>query len=257
MFSNNKFIVFGVPPLERMPYYANSEDTDMTLSREKAANSLNEQLTKELEKMNKHLANLELDLVDIHQLLNDIVDQPEVFNIKNTQDPYWDTCQGKCNDDIDSYVWWDKTHLTGGIHRLIASSILMAGSLSPETYLEDNLDVKSLLEPYKSPIYKAVKNKGEIDKVIQQLNEIQQEQQGVEDDLFMEEEDKAPLFEDKSYVFYAITATVIVSVGFILFVKTKRRRGASLNSLSNLLKSNKDTSTRGRFVPLQNLDSEV
>jgi hypothetical protein len=228
-----------------MPYYLN---TEMASSREKAANELNEQLTKEVQKMNKHLQNLELDLVDIHNLLDDIANQPQLFNIKNTQDPYWDTCQGKCNDDIDTYVWWDKTHLTGGIHRLIADSILQAGSLSPETSLEDDMNIKELLEPYKSPIYEGIKNTGEINRVIQRLNETQEkDEQSTTSDLLED-------IQDRTYVYYGITVTVIVSIGFLLFIKSKRR--SNLSSLSNLLKKNANDN-RGRFVPLRNLDNEV
>ncbi|CAO3621993.1 unnamed protein product [Mucor hiemalis] len=172
IFSTNKFIVFGVPPLESMPFY---RDTDMAPSRERAANRLNELLKKEVEKMNKHLQLLELDLVDVHNLLDDIIEKPEMFDVKNAVDPYWEACQGKCSDEIDSYVWWDKTHLTGGIHRLIANSILLAGSLAPETYLEDSAIVDKLLsEPkshFKSPTYKAKKNTGEIDRIIAKMNE--------------------------------------------------------------------------------------
>lgn len=245
-----------------MPYYAN---TELAQSRENAANQLNEQLTKEVEKMNKHLQNLELDFLDIHRLLDDITRQPQSFNIKNAKDPYWDACQGQCNDDIDSYVWWDKAHLTGGIHRLIANSILMAGSLSPETYLDDTVDVEKLLEEpnthYKSPIYKASKNTGEIERLIQLLNEQkekekqqqqqQQQDQKHEDNIKQNTSTTATNHKGRNYLFYGITATLIVSLAFFIFVK--RRRRTHLGALTNLINNN-----RGRFVPLRNnLDSEV
>ncbi|GAN10432.1 GDSL lipase/acylhydrolase [Mucor ambiguus] len=266
IYASNKFIVFGVPPLERMPFYAN---TDLASSRETAANQLNEQLTKEVEKMNKHLQSLELDLVDIHKMLDDIVDHPSMFEIINARDPYWDACQGQCTDKVDAYVWWDKTHLTGGVHRLIANSILMAGSLAPETYLSDEVDVNQLLQephsPYKSPTYKPKRNTGEIDRVIRKLNEEkekEQHQHQQEDDLLNGQDGQQSPESSSSaaattpthrFVYFGASATIIVSVAFLLFIKTKRRRRNHLAALSGLLKSNTD---RGRFMPLRNMDSE-
>lgn len=255
--------MFGVPPLERMPFYAN---TDLAASRETAANQLNEQLTKEVEKMNKHLQSLELDLVDIHKMLDDIVDHPSMFQIVNAKDPYWDACQGQCIEEIDAYVWWDKTHLTGGVHRLIANSILMAGSLAPETYLSDKVDVNQLLQaphsPYKSPTYKPKRNTGEIDRIIKKLNEEkekEQNQQQHQDNLLDDDRDgqqqqqQQPSTPTHHFVYFGVSATIIVSIAFLLFIKTKRRRRNHLAALSGLLKSNTD---RGRFMPLRNMDSD-
>ncbi|KAI8645876.1 hypothetical protein BD408DRAFT_400034 [Parasitella parasitica] len=263
IFSSNKFIVMGIPPLERMPFYAN---TKLAASREKAANQLDELLTKEVEKMNKHLQSLELDLVDIHKMLDDIVEHPAMFEIINAKEPYWDACQGQCSDEIDSYVWWDKTHLTGGVHRLIANSILMAGSLAPETYLSDVVDVNQLLQephsPYKSPIYKPKRNTGEINRIIKKLNdekaqeqnqqEEQQEEQQLHDLVGGDDRPQAASGTTTHFVYFGLTATVIVSIAFLLFVRTKRRRN-HLAALSGLLKSSND---RGRFMPLRNIDPE-
>ncbi|KAI9362316.1 GDSL-like Lipase/Acylhydrolase-domain-containing protein [Pilaira anomala] len=258
VFSANKFIVFGVPPLERMPYYANN--TNLSESREeRAANQLNELLTKEVEKMNKHSQHLELDLVDVHKLLDDIVDNPELFGLKNANDSYWDTCQGKCTEDIDSYVWWDKTHLTGGVHRLIANSILMAGSLATETYLDDELDIPKLLAEehsiYQSPVYKPQKSTGEIEKVIERLKQEEMDntlpKEQVPSVKEQQEQQKKNNSSTKYYLYFGITATLIVSIAFILFIKTKRR-GNHLAALSGLI--NKPDS-RGRFLPLHNMDS--
>lgn len=236
----------------------------MAPSRERAANRLNELLKKEVEKMNKHLQLLELDLVDVHNLLDDIIEKPEMFDVKNAVDPYWEACQGKCSDEIDSYVWWDKTHLTGGIHRLIANSILLAGSLAPETYLEDSTIVDKLLsEPkshFKSPTYKAKKNTGEIDRIIAKMNEDKKFKDGDNQNGSGKEESKEESIEKTSdklsgaFMFFGVTGTVIVSIGFFLFFKSKRRRN-HLAALSGLLKNKPDN--RGRFVPLRNMDSEA
>ncbi|CEP08360.1 hypothetical protein [Parasitella parasitica] len=261
IFSANKFIVMGIPPLERMPFYAN---TKLASSRGKAANHLDELLTKEVEKMNKHLQSLELDLVDVHKMLDDIVQHPAMFEIANAKDSYWDVCQGQCSDDIDSYVWWDRTHLTGGVHRLIANSILMAGSLAPETYLSDAVDVNYLLQephsPYKSPIYKPKRNTGKIIRIIQKLNDEKAQEQNQKEEQQEEQQLRDLMGDDRPktsgttthFVYFGLSATVIVSIAFLLFVRTKRRRN-HLAALSGLLKSNND---RGRFMPLRNMDSE-
>lgn len=252
-------MVFGVPPLEHMPFYAR---TELAPSREKAANDLNEQLTREVEKMNKHLQSLELDLVDIHKLIDDIVKQPDVFNIKNTREAYWDVCQGQCSDDMDDYVWWDEIHLTGGVHRLIANSILLAGSLAPETFLADDVDVNALLnEPnsrYKSPVYLPKKNTGEIKRIINRMNEDKQRKEQNNDSQGSSLENATgkhtnPDRASKTFIYFGITATVVVCIGFILFVKSKRR-GNQLAALSGLLKNKPE---RGRFMPLRNMDPEV
>ncbi|KAI8876573.1 carbohydrate esterase family 16 protein, partial [Backusella circina FSU 941] len=251
VFSTNKFIVFGVPPLERMPFYAGSY---LESSRETAANQLNEYLTKDTEKMNKHLQSLELDLVDIHKLLDDISDTPDNFGIKNAIEPYWDACQGKCTDDIDSYVWWDKTHLTGGIHRLVSSSILLAGSHAPATELGPSEDVVLALEekdsPYRSPIYKAKKNTGELARVAAKLDtEKKAASEEVEEKELGSEEEGRP---SRNYLVFGIFATGAVCIGFVLFSKS-RKRGSNLSALSSLVKNK----NRGQFVPLRNMDSEV
>lgn len=244
-----------------MPFY---RDSNVAASRERAANRLNELLTKEVEKMNKHLQLLELDIVDVHNLLDDIIENPEMFELKNAVDPYWEACQGKCSDDIDTYVWWDKTHLTGGIHRLFANSILLAGSLAPETYLEDATIVNKLLsEPnsrFKSPIYKSKKNTGEIDRIIAKMNEDKKFKDSDNLNNIGNEETKEESNQkttdrlSSTFMFFGITGTVIVSIGFFLFFKSRRRRN-HLSALSGLLKNKPDN--RGRFVPLRNMDSEV
>lgn len=240
-----------------MPYYANTEEAE---SREKAANHLNEYLKKDVEKMNKHSQHLELDFVDIHRLLDDIVENPELFGLKNAHDSYWDACQGLCADDIDSYVWWDKTHLTGGVHRLIANSILTAGSLASETYLEDSVNVQQLINQttytkYKSPKYKGTKNTGEINRIIEKLKQEKKEKAKEKELNEVEEMVEEVVAEKKSkLIYFGMTCTVVGCIGFFLILKNKRR-GSHLAALSGLLKNNKPD--RGRFMPLRNMDSEV
>ncbi|KAG1464501.1 hypothetical protein G6F46_003004 [Rhizopus delemar] len=256
IFSTNKFIVFGVPPLEKIPYYA---DSPLRLSREQAANELNEYLLKEVQKMNKHLQSVDIDFMDIHQLLDHIVQKPNSFNIKNAVDAYWDACQGQCSDDINSYVWWDKAHLTGGVHRLIADSIAQSGSFATEMEIPKDLDVNALLNnadsKFKSPRYEAKANTGEIDRLIEKMNE--EKQMGNPNIKIDGEAEQEGITKEKgginSYVYFGVAATVIVCIGFVLFNKRAKNRTSHLASLSNLLKKE----DRGRFVPLRNIDSDV
>ncbi|KAI8073496.1 uncharacterized protein B0P05DRAFT_548807 [Gilbertella persicaria] len=248
VFSAHKFIVFNMPPMEQMPFYANTEFAN---TREKATNEFNEFLRKDIEKMNKHLQAIELDLVDVHRLIQDMVEKSDLFEIKNVKDPYWDVCQGQCDDAIDSYVWWDKTHLTGGVHRLIANSILMSGSLAEETSLSNDVDVNALLnEPnshYRSAIYKAKKNTGAMAKQIEKLKK-EDTSTSAENDLEVDQDDS-----HAGFMYLFILCAVLACAGFFLY---KKRKGSHLAALSGLIKNN-NNSDRGRFMPLRNMDSEV
>ncbi|OBZ85084.1 Thermolabile hemolysin [Choanephora cucurbitarum] len=252
-FSHTKFIVFNVPPMEYMPLYAHTEKAE---KKKEAVIQLNEMLRKDIEKMNKHLQAIELDLVDVHKLIQDIVDKPGLFGIQNPQDAYWDHCQGQCADPIDSYVWWDKTHLTGGIHRLIANSILMSGSLAKETYLDDQLNVQQLLNQphsiYRSPIFKAHQATGLMDRLIAEMNQKQHStNQGSGSDLSQDEISSSSSHSQLAYL--AIAGVAVV--GLAAFIVKKKNKTGQLAALSGLIhKNNQD---RGRFMPLRNLDSEV
>lgn len=111
VFSSNRFLVLNVPPVELMPYFAGS---DMEDTRSNIVSKFNELLSKDVVSLNKHHRALEMDLVDVNALISDMVGNPEDFGFKNATSAYWDVCQGQCTDDMDTYVWWDSIHLTGG-----------------------------------------------------------------------------------------------------------------------------------------------
>ncbi|KAI8327145.1 GDSL-like Lipase/Acylhydrolase-domain-containing protein [Blakeslea trispora] len=229
LFSHTKFIVFNLPPMEYMPLYAHTEFAE---NRKEAVDQLNEWLRKDIEKMNKHLQAIELDLVDVHKLIQDVVGKPELFGITNAEDAYWDHCQGQCADPIDSYVWWDKTHLTGGVHRLIANSILMSGSLAKETYLDDQLDVQALLDQphsvYRSPLFKAHQNTGLMDRLIAQMNLEKQNSSGEGSDLTEEEEEQH--VQSSKAVYMVIAGVAIVGMaGWVIQQKKKKGQLVALS----------------------------
>lgn len=94
-----------------MPYFAGS---DMEDTRSNIVSKFNELLSKDVVSLNKHHRALEMDLVDVNALISDMVGNPGDFGFKNASGAYWDVCQGQCTDDMDTYVWWDSIHLTGG-----------------------------------------------------------------------------------------------------------------------------------------------
>lgn len=115
VFRAKRIIVFNVPPLERMPFFADNDDEPTKEKWGMAAREVNRLLQRSVTSLNKHHHALELDLVDVHSLLNDILDNPKVFGFVNAVSPYLDdnTCCRR-NNNIDEYVWWDRTHWTGG-----------------------------------------------------------------------------------------------------------------------------------------------
>ncbi|KAI7886038.1 hypothetical protein K492DRAFT_156545 [Lichtheimia hyalospora FSU 10163] len=173
-FKADRIMVFNVPPLEYMPFFV---DDDNALDRAKwgaAAEQLNRMLRKDIAILNRNHHALKLDLVDIHSLLSDIVANPSTFSFTDASHAYLDACQNGCDNKIDDYLWWDRTHMTGGAHRAIANSILLSGSYAHPT----NLDawtlpqVQALIErpgsPYRSPIYVSPPNSGLIDRIVQE-----------------------------------------------------------------------------------------
>ncbi|KAG1234968.1 hypothetical protein G6F68_003323 [Rhizopus microsporus] len=248
IFSTNRYIVFGIPPLEKMPYFTDKPDKEI---KENAANMLNEYLSNEVQKLNKHIEHLKLDFMDIHRLLDDIVAQPDSFELKNAVDPYWDVCQGQCMDDVNSYVWWDKVHLTGGVHRLIAESILQ--SSNEGAHLPEIEQVNKMIEQtkYRSPQYQPKAQTGLMQKLIEKMQKEKETTKEQEKELEQDVQENSSNLS--YYVYFGISATVIVCIGFILFNKKSSNRASQLASLSNLLKKD----DRGRFVPLRNMDSDV
>ncbi|KAI9019562.1 hypothetical protein CLU79DRAFT_240706 [Phycomyces nitens] len=119
LYGANRFLVFNVLPMEHMPFY---KDSSLATSRGEAAEEFNRLLAKEVTKMNKHHHALALDLIDVHSLLSDLMAKPSDFGFKDASSAYLGQCRERCDGrDVDTYVWWDRTHLTGG--RTLLSAI--------------------------------------------------------------------------------------------------------------------------------------
>ncbi|KAI9494225.1 hypothetical protein BDB00DRAFT_317539 [Zychaea mexicana] len=257
VFGSNRYLVINIPPLEMMPYFNGDE------KRKAAAEELNDQLLKSVTSMNKHHRALEMDLVDVHAMVGDMVEKPSEFGFKDASHAYWEACQGQCTDDLDEYLWWDKVHLTGGAHRAIANSILLSGSLEPKVSLPSVAEVKSTIEGdkrFQSPTYTPQANTGVIDKVVKEIMDAKATEQpeqppAVTDDdrnvtEVEEEDDDLDSDGSFSHIYFVVMVTVLLCIGFVWFAR-RQKRSSRLAALSGLVKNN----GRGRFTPLQNMES--
>ncbi|KAG0176761.1 hypothetical protein DFQ28_011722 [Apophysomyces sp. BC1034] len=264
VFDSNQFLILGVPPMDRMPFFAG---TEMESSRKKASEEFNRLLASEIEGRNKnHHGILKSDFVNVHRLLNDIVADPKILEFTNAVDSYWDACQGRCDAEMDSYLWWDNIHLTGGAHRLIANSIMYSSSSELAIALDDSTDVQALIadptSPFRSPVYSPATHTGLIDKMIEKIqseakettedtNSSDQPKGGKNE----EEEEMSTVVESDSYslrMYVGLVAAAIVCVGFIVFAKTRGTGG--LGALSRLFRNRQD---RGGFMPLRNIETQT
>lgn len=257
-----------------MPYFAGSDLED---SRRKAAADFNALLSQDVVKLNQHHRALELDLVDVYALLRDMASNPDQFGFKDATHAYWDTCQGQCSDDIDSYVWWDKVHLTGGelllfcgvklgfsrinihrtigAHRVIANSILLSGSLEPPVVLESPAEVRKRIaedKRYQSPRYTPQFSRGAVEKAVQEIMAAKATETPA---MSLGDWDKDVQDDDgsSSYIYFALMITLILCIGFVWFLK-RQKSSNNLAALSNLVRNN---GGRGRFTPLRNVETNA
>ncbi|KAG1148282.1 hypothetical protein G6F38_003621 [Rhizopus arrhizus] len=122
VFQANKFLVFNIPPLEYMPYYYNTEQAS---NKSQAVIEINRMLEKDVSNVNKHHHALEMDLVDIHSLVSDIVVDPFIFNYKYATTSIITDCvkSGEPCSSSDEYIWWDDTHFSTALYTLSTMQI--------------------------------------------------------------------------------------------------------------------------------------
>ncbi|KAI8098474.1 GDSL-like Lipase/Acylhydrolase-domain-containing protein [Halteromyces radiatus] len=262
VFGTNRFLMFTLVPMDKMPYF-NKDNDKIALQRQKQAiDNFNQLLHEKVSNLVKHHQSLELDLVDAHDLLKDMVNNPDEFGFKDGQHSFWDTCQGQCHESVDDYIWWDKTHLTGGAHRIIANSILVSGSMEPSVTLPSPEVVDDMIQTpgsrFQSPHYKAKFNTGIIDKLVKEINTAKQDDKNplTQDDDDLDELDEDDWMLRPLYI--GALCTVMLCIGFVLYNKQQSKRrtsdGGSLAALSGLVNRNRDNG-RGRFTPLRNMES--
>ncbi|KAI9025804.1 hypothetical protein CLU79DRAFT_743168 [Phycomyces nitens] len=122
----SRILLFGLPPLEYSPYYANSVHKSKVKQRVSEFNVGLEDAVNDWTSDTK----LNIAFVDNSGLFSYVLGDPEGYNVENVEEAYWETCQGRCTDPIDSYLWWDELHMTGAGHRAIAESIISSNPFS-------------------------------------------------------------------------------------------------------------------------------
>ncbi|KAI8333468.1 GDSL-like Lipase/Acylhydrolase-domain-containing protein [Chlamydoabsidia padenii] len=267
VFETNRFLMFTLAPMENMPYFNNDKTTTMKQQYKKAVDTFNEQLHKKVFNLVGHHQTLELDLVDAHDLLKDMINAPTDFGFKDNsqQQSFWDACQGQCNDSVDEYIWWDKTHLTGGAHRVIANSILISDSLEPSVLLPpaDTVDkwIQTHGSRFQSPQYKPHYNTGLINKIIKTLDDAAAAKEEADQHIGKEDLDNTVVLDDNEEdhwirpLYFGALLTVSLCIGFVIYNKrSKRHGGGNLAALSGLVR-NRNSNGRGQFTPLRNLDT--
>lgn len=113
VFTSDRYLVLNVPPLGHMPYYQ-EQGEEIAANLSQASVEINRGLEKDVANLNKHHHALEMDYVDIHSMINDIVVDPKIFNFKNPVSSYLDQQENDDNNAAKDYIWWDKTHFTTG-----------------------------------------------------------------------------------------------------------------------------------------------
>ncbi|ORX45907.1 hypothetical protein DM01DRAFT_1339863 [Hesseltinella vesiculosa] len=266
VFKTDRFLMFTLAPMDLMPgALALSKKEQQRIKQ--AVDSFNEQLHEKVFAQVKHHHLLELDLVDAHDLLVEVIQRPEDYGFKNGQDAFWDHCQGRCNDKEDDYIWWDKQHLTGNAHHIIAKSILMSDSMEPSVNLPFLDQVRTKVDQphsiFHSPLYhKPHTHTGLLDRLVQQINDAKKQQ---DKEITADDNEQTAVDAEEGFwlqpLYWMALVTIVVCIGFVLCGKQmqRRRMTGGLAALSGLVnqKRHQDTSTRGQFTRLRQLDTSV
>lgn len=117
---NSRILIMGVPALEFSPYAITHKSTTTNLKQ----NIIDFNVALEEEVLEwRNEASDQIEFFDTYLVFSDLLGDPSVANIDNVDDAYWDKCQGKCLQDMDSYLWWDSIHVTGSGHKAISNTI--------------------------------------------------------------------------------------------------------------------------------------
>ncbi|KAL0074452.1 carbohydrate esterase family 16 protein [Phycomyces blakesleeanus] len=125
----SRILLFGLPPLEYSPYYSNSTHKSKVKQRVSEFNVGLEDAVNDWTSETQ----LNIAFVDNSGLFSYVLGDPEGYNVENVEEAYWETCQGRCSDPIDSYLWWDQLHMTGAGHRAMAENIISSNPFSLPT----------------------------------------------------------------------------------------------------------------------------
>ncbi|KAI9305627.1 hypothetical protein BJ944DRAFT_264903, partial [Cunninghamella echinulata] len=117
-----QILLLSIPPLESSPFYMQHHLRDDIKQR---ITSYNIQLEDTVTDIKEDMGPLApIVFVDNNFLFGDILGNPAGYGIEDVENAYWDQCQGRCNTSMNSYLWWDKIHLTGAGHKAIADNMI-------------------------------------------------------------------------------------------------------------------------------------
>ncbi|KAI8366023.1 uncharacterized protein BYT42DRAFT_150919 [Radiomyces spectabilis] len=108
--ANARILLFGLPPLEFSPYYA--KEPSKIKGRIMEYNAALEDMVNDWDSVNGATASL--SYVDLSTLFGAVLGDPSEYRLLDVENAYWDKCQGRCNDPVNNYLWWDAIHITGG-----------------------------------------------------------------------------------------------------------------------------------------------
>lgn len=113
-------LLLGIPPLEYSPFYVNHTNQERIKTRVNEYNVGLEDVATDT----KDDMKVPLSFIDNNFLFADILGNPAGYGLEDVDNAYWDRCQGRCDDSMDTYLWWDSIHLTGAGHKAIADTIV-------------------------------------------------------------------------------------------------------------------------------------
>jgi hypothetical protein len=215
-----------------MPYFNEDGREDERERYSQAFDDFNNKLHDKVYSMVRRHRSLALDLVDTHDLLKDMSNTPADFGFKDGHRSFWDTCHGQCDNAVDDYVWWDKTHLTGGAHRIIANSILMSRDSS----------VMGKVDGAKTPTFTAKYNTGLMDRLYEELKD------GTANDQQAECSDSHRWMRP-----LPLMAFLVLGLGYVAYRRWVKHSGGSIGALAGLVR-NRTSDSRRTFTLLHNIE---
>ncbi|HHP7229437.1 MAG TPA: SGNH/GDSL hydrolase family protein [Xenococcaceae cyanobacterium] len=117
-------VVFNLPDLEDTPLGQNLAKSDRKALR-KLTNRHNRRLSNYVEDFEASNPDINLIHIDVNELIDDIVDEPNAFGFTNVTDNftgidlYAEISQPPATGNPNEYLYWDSVHPTTTVHNLI------------------------------------------------------------------------------------------------------------------------------------------
>ncbi|KAL9543725.1 hypothetical protein MBANPS3_007973 [Mucor bainieri] len=141
-----RILIMGVPALEFSPYAMTHKSTTTHLKQNII--DFNVALEEEVLEWRNEADSEQIEFFDTYLVFSDLLGDPSVASIDNVDDAYWDKCQGKCAQDMNSYLWWDSIHVTGSGHKAISNTIQSKEFFNLKSAALDTTDAGSTLDEF-------------------------------------------------------------------------------------------------------------